>query len=356
MPYNLPTVQAKGFLVDSFFGQDSGFLGETYFPLNTSKQTDSEIIKFYQSATLKGMTKGRNLGSTRRRIAPPGMTLKTCQTAYWGEDHHIDEVDLVRLADVAVDDRMLAENKLYARRSLFAMVRLRRLMEYLRWKAADNGFSSGLTVDDQTITIDFGHAAAASASVAWGTYASSNPVADLVALLQSFRGTGATWVDFVMNQAAASKIARSANFIDMMKFNNIFRTGINSIGETVKDLVNGSGEGVIGGARLRNVYVYDNTYVDDNGATQTYIADTRVFAFGGVDSPMAGAEAPENDIVGQFLSTPALQADGRVRPGIYLMDFDRRNQEEQDILIRCGVHGLPIVFNSQWIKRLNTLS
>jgi hypothetical protein len=258
--------------------------GFTLMPIETKEEA---LLMWEQKDNFSGLQQVRGLDAVARRVKPAGLSRYTMQPGYYADFIPIMESDLtlrrvpgtyatpIDLTDIVMDhqDHLLQR-------------RLDR-MELIIWNLLLTGTFSVL---DGTLVLqtDTYSVQTFSASVPWGTWATATPLADLRTIQLKHRGHSVSFgggATLYVNQKTANDMLINTNPADIYGRRAAGLGTYNSM-----SLVNQ----LLTGDDLPDIVIYDETYFDDNGATQLFIPDNKGVLVG---------RRPAGQVVGNYRVT-----------------------------------------------------
>lgn len=308
---------------------------------------------------IQGLADSHQLGSRAKKAAAPVLKTLTMGTTYWKTTLDIGEKDILNMRGMGPKERQRKARALYATRMNQLKVMVMGRQEDLTWKAFRNYFKDGVDIDGQSIKVDFGIGAQLTVSIPWTTYASSKPMTDIMNGVMSFRGTGAQWVDVNMNLKTWNDLIQSESIVDAYHGTSLLLDMSNEIKRALQN------NSAAGGVKLRNINVYDNSYVDKAGTTTYLLPDNRVQYVAGRNEELPnydGTGVNASLSVAQFASTPAIQ--GAATNDSDVADvaagyFFGVKDESADLAfpyleITGGIYGFPVVHHPEWLREQAT--
>jgi len=349
-----PTTQTASKLVQTWQANPAEFIGAGYMPLNTTDYLNTSIIKYDRTKPVTGMTNAYGRNSKPILVKATGVETFKQDTAYWKDQLRVDEFDFLENRGLGADEFQRLGNQRFLMMALQGDVRLETRMEQLRWGAMRNEFASGVTYNGVLVKVDYGIAAATTASPLWTSPITAKPLTDILNVVLGLKSTGATWVDIVMNDVTASYLLDNTQITDKVNRSQALADlNISDVGNIIKNLTMGNGQ-IKGCPTIRNVVVYATQYIDDAGANQYFVPTNKVQFIAGRDVPLKGATAmAQAQRGGEFASTPAI-IDGfnNTRPGKFMIVEDYSRTGTPHLLMTPGIFGLPVVYHPEWFKTL----
>lgn len=295
------------------------------FPL---RDVDSHLLEWEQRDTYTGLQQVRGLNGQPPRVKPLGARRFLMNPGVYGERMDLDEQQLTMRRNYGslqgfanVTDLVReCQDRLLGRR-------LDRI-EWIIWTLLVTGtFSvldgSSILHTDSYTTKTF------TAGTAWGTAATSTPLADLRAVQLLSRGIS---VDFgaratlYMNRTTMNQLLSNTNANDM---GGRRVTGLQTVNGPV------ALNQVLSADDLPGIVVYDQGYLDDNGTFQLYIPNNKAVLVG---------SRRDGDPVGEFRLTRNANNPG-MAPGAYMKVIDDEDVVPRTIQVHDGMSGGVVLFH-----------
>lgn len=295
------------------------------FPL---REIDSHLLEWEQKDRYTGLQQIRGLNGQPNRVKPIGAQRFLMNPGVYGEFMLIDEVQLtvrrqwgsfngaINVTDLVRE----AQDKLLGRR-------LDRI-EQICWALAIAGTFSVLD-GNSVLATDSYTTQTFSAGTAWGTVATSTPLADIRAIQLKSRGYS---VDF---GAGARMYMNRTTFNQLLSNTNANDMGGRRV--TGFQTVNGPQmlNQVLAADDLPSIVIYDQGYMDDNNVFQLYIPNNKVL--------LVGARR-DGDPVGEYRMTRNANNPG-LAPGPYMKVIDDEDDVPRTIQVHDGHNGGPVLFH-----------
>lgn len=295
------------------------------FPL---RDVDSHILEWEQIDNYTGLQQVRGLNGMPNRVKPVGAKRYLMNPGVYGEFMLLDEQQLTMRRNYGslqgfanVTDLVReCQDKLLGRRLDRIEQIIWTLLTTGTFSVADG--SSVLHTDSYT-TKTF------SAGTAWGTAATSTPLADLRAIQLLGRGISADFgsaATIYMNRTTMNQLLSNTNAADM---GGRRVTGLQT--------VNGPQalNQVLTADDLPNLVIYDQGYLDDNGVFTLFIPNNKMVIVG---SRRDGAP------IGEFRMTRNANNPG-MAPGPYMKVIDDEDDVPRTIQVHDGWSGGPVLFH-----------
>lgn len=352
--YNWFTTEVATSLIRQFVSDPTKFLGMTRFcPVDVVSQMNSEVIKYQILGPIIGMTQPYQLGTQPKLVKPQVLSEKTQGTAYWRDEHRIDEQDILRIAAFGKDRRQLAAERLAVMRLAQLNVMIDTRIEWLVWAALNNALTA-FNSDGIEFSIDYGLPSVDDVSN-WGDAAGGSPIADMQEALLDFKGSGVSSIDIVMNPVTASYLAKSEDLLDRVNGTALVSMmGVQSVPGVFQNLVQGGDGTNMTGPKINSITVYNKGYWSDPNTFNYFVPNDRVFLLGSGGPEYAEEGGPsDRGTPGLFLSTPAIHDSAfDLRPGKYVSTVDNTKSSPKHVLMEGGIHGLPAIKRPTWVRRL----
>lgn len=303
------------------------------FPFNGKR---SHILQWEQMDNFIGLQQVRGLNGMPPKVARVGIKAYMMKPGVYGEHISLDEEELtirramgtfgtpINIADLV----MQAQNQLLQRR-------LDR-QEWLGWQLVTNGFFMVLDLKGTLVHGDSYTQQQYTSAVAWGTPATSTPLADFRAVQLLSRGQSVSFganATAYMNRTTANQLLVNTNANDLggRRLNGL--TPANSM-NAINTILAGEG--------LPQIEVYDEGYIDDANTFQLFIPNNVVILVGRRTNGAA---------LGEFRYTLNVNnPDGAPKP--YTRVIDRvQEQIPREIEVHDGFNGgLVLQFPGSLVK------
>lgn len=339
MPYvNWPSSDVATRLIRSFEPDPKRFIGRTILPLNTTDYDKTPaLISWNLLGSVSGMTSSHTLGTVPPIVSYRTLSKLNAEPAYFKEMIRLDEKDLINI-DSADPARAGREGEQLVTRAIMDLnLRCDTRIEHSTWQA----LQGSLTLNDNGITRVVDYQVPYKFSVGGGGFgpawsaAGSNPISDLSMAAEVIRGSGG--VTAYMNRNTARVLINNEAIVDRVKQSTVvLQLDSRNIGQTLSLLVPG----------LDDCVVYNEGFLDGNGAWQTYIPDNVIILLG---------KAVPGIPLGEWASTPSLHNGGiaKATGGKFAAVEDHINESNPRVDVFGGIYGLPVIFRPDWIVTLN---
>jgi len=351
-----PTTQTASRLIQSWNADPKEFIGAAYMPLNTTDFLNTSLIKYDRTKPVTGLTGAFGRGVAKPKlVAATGMETFKQDTAYWKDQLRLDEFDFLENRGLGPEEYQRLGMKRFAMMARQGDIRLETRIEQLRWASSRNEFAAGVVIDGVTVQVDYGTPAPTTLAGAnqWVNPTTSKPLTDIINAVIAMKGTGAQYVDIVMNDVTAALLVENDQIKDrVIQSQFALELNVTQIANLLKSLTMGNGQ-LVGCPMIRNVIVYAGIYVDDLGANQYFVPNYRVQIIGGRTAPMNGAAMPQTEMLGEFASTPAV-VDGwdNTRPGKFMIVEDYSRTGNPHLIMTPGIYGMPAIYHPEWLRLL----
>lgn len=249
----------------------------------------------------------------------------TEDTAYWGKRFPLTQKDILRSrkpGTLEIDGEALAMG---LTNKGIKQLRNRKIM--LRWAI----ILGATTIDSNGVkrTIDYSSylAGTPSASVAWSTIASADPIYDMQVWAELFDDKSDGGIDCYVNPKTMKWLANNAKVRDLVKQSGeVRRLGNGNVAELLLELA---------GVRVRRIVAHRGRYRDSSGTLQWLIPDGKM---------VMKADTPDNQKFGAWRSTPSTYKGGlNPQPGMFTVVDDQLAKKGRWSVI-VGEHGLPVMY------------
>lgn len=291
---------------------------------------DNDILAWEQRDNYQGLQQVRGLNGPPHRVQRTGGARYLMEPGYYGEYEHIDERELTKRRryggplDQPIDISDLvreAQDKLLGRR-------LDRI-EQIAWTLLSTGTFS-VAQDNTVLHTDSFPVRTFSASVPWGTTATSTPLADMRAIKLLGRGYSVnfgTQATAYMNQTTMNAFLSNTNAADLGGRRGAGLSTINGPDDLNKLLAMDGLPGLV---------VYDEGYYNESGVFQLFVPNNKVVVVGA---------RRDGDPVGEYRMTRNVNNEG-MAPGAYTVVIDSQGREiPRTIQVHDGHNGGPVLYH-----------
>lgn len=299
--------------------------GFNIFPM---VDVDAHLLEWEQMDNYIGLQQIRGLNGDPIRVKPVGLKRFLMEPGTYGEYGLIDERELTTRRPMGqFSGRINITDLVLMRQNQLLLRRLDRI-EHIIWTLLITGT---FAVADGAITMhtDSYTFQTFTASVAWGTPATSTPLADLRTTQLKSRGYS---VDFggrstlYMNRTTFNQLLSNTNAADLGGRKAAFGESINGPAGVNR---------VLGQDDLPNIQIYDQGYLDSSGVFQLFIPNNKAL--------LVGARIGDQR-VGEYRMTRNASNDN-MAPGAYMRTIDRGQERiPRSIEVHDGHNGGPVIY------------
>ncbi|MCP9494277.1 MAG: major capsid protein [Pyrinomonadaceae bacterium MAG19_C2-C3] len=290
--YTFPTNHELNLLVQEYSVERETFMGEEIMPFEPQM---TQRVMWDDLDSERGMTHLHNMDTDPRTVGRPGSRVRSYEPIFFKEQELIKESDLLMARQYGTLNGVINIDELVMRRKRALEDRAYIRAEQLRWMALGGEVhlnENGVRVDE-TFPVQHYYPI-----VPWTATNMATPLADFLAQLLLYRGTGATATGATayMNQTTANVLLSNTNANDIAGFRATDqRSTTFSIEEANR---------ILAARGCPQIKVYDMGYIDEAGQFQTFIADGEVRVVG---------KRPGGQRFGAIAMTPSLH---RVAAGL----------------------------------------
>lgn len=302
--------------------------GRAGFDIFPMVDVDQHLLEWEQMDNYIGLQQVRGLNGDPTRVKPVGMKRYLMQPGVYGEYGLIDEQELVTRRPMGVfSGRVDITDLVLMRQNQLLQRRLDRI-EYIIWTLLVTGT---FAIADGSITMhtDSYTFQTFSAGTAWGTPATSTPLADMRTTQLKSRGYSVdfgTRATLYMNRTTFNQLLANTNAADLGGRKAQFGESING-----PDGVNR----LLSQDDLPSIQIYDMGYLDSSGTFQLFIPNNKAV--------LVGARIG-NQRVGEYRMTRNASNPG-MAPGAYMRTIDRGDERiPRSIEVHDGHNGGPVIF------------
>jgi hypothetical protein len=244
----------------------------------------TQKIEYWEEYGPQGKTLPHSLGSDVKPIPWGKMTKKEFTPGYFKEKLVFGEDDLLKLSQMADEFKVITIEDMVGKGLRRLTARARNLINWAIWQAVMTG---EVKIDENGVkyTATYGIPAqnlALTVATAWATLASSKPLKDITAVIQSFLGTGYKLGKIKMNSYTADLIVHSTD--TKTYWNGIGikeKLTLGNIEKNAQELTPGT-----------SWEVNDDGYTNDAGTFSIYIPNNKVLFLGNAPDLMDYCAVP----------------------------------------------------------------
>lgn len=314
---------------------------QKFFPMNTTDYSvDPSELRYVEEGAPFGMTMAHALNATVQLVDMPVGKVWKDKPLHFKEAIQLDEDDLLTVMRL---DSKFAERegtRLIARANRQLSYRLESRVEWTRAQALAEG-QVAIAENGIKRTLNYGlDAIQPSTNAPWTNTEESDPIADIIDLVESYNDIGAENPEILMNRKQLGLMVKSDNVQDRIKRSSFLgKMGMKQIAALVLELA-----GVDA-----TITAYNRGYRDASKNYQRFIPDGLLIAVAQDLDPMQGP-------IGEWASTPSLHKGTLEDPqaGKFAFPVDKTKDEENPYYkIVAGIYGGPVIFRPKFVKRLN---
>jgi hypothetical protein len=296
--YRFPTNESVDVATQEYFVEHEKFIGEKIMPF---KEVMTQKVIWDVRDNERGMTAPHVLGTDPKIADRRGSKQKEYEPIYFKESDVIREDELLRARELGTLSGMVDLHALIGKTIRDREDKNFIRAEYLRWRAARGQISvheNGVNVEE-TIPVQHFYTL-----VSYDDFANATPLADDLAAMKLFRGTGASAKGAVayINQTTLSWRLQNANDDDLRGFRNQNFLSLSFSLEELNKIQVARG--------LWTYELYDEGFINDDGDFETYIEDGEEIIFG---------KRPTGQDIMDVVITPSLHRtkNGMPAPGMF---------------------------------------
>jgi hypothetical protein len=298
------------------------------FDIFPTRDVDSHLLEWEQRDNYLGLQQVRGLNGEPNRVKPIGGKAYQMKPGVYGEYALIDEDQLTQRrqwgsfgSPINIEDLVMEkQNQLLVRR----LDRIEKMLWDLLVTGTFSVADGAMTLHTDTYTEQ-----TYSAGVAWGTAATSTPLADLRAVQLKARGLSVNFgvnARLYMNRVTLNQVLNNTNAADLGGRRVAGFQTINGPQALTQ---------ILAAEDLPSFVVYDEGYYDDAGAFQLFIPNNKAVLVG---------SRRDGDPVGEYRYTRnANNMD--LAPGPYMRVIDDPDQIPRSIQVHDGHNGGPVMFH-----------
>jgi hypothetical protein len=298
------------------------------FDIFPTRDVDSHLLEWEQRDNYLGLQQVRGLNGEPNRVKPIGGKAYQMKPGVYGEYALIDEDQLTQRrqwgsfgSPINIEDLVMEkQNQLLVRR----LDRIEKMLWDLLVTGTFSVADGAMTLHTDTYTEQ-----TYSAGVAWGTAATSTPLADLRAVQLKARGLSVNFgvnARLYMNRVTLNQVLNNTNAADLGGRRVAGFQTINGPQALTQ---------ILAAEDLPSFVVYDEGYYDDAGVFQLFIPNNKAVLVG---------SRRDGDPVGEYRYTRnANNMD--LAPGPYMRVIDDPDQIPRSIQVHDGHNGGPVMFH-----------
>jgi len=231
-------------------------------------------LRWRQLDNFTGLQQVRGLNGKPKNVKMVGMNEFEYKPGYYGEFVTFDEEELTERGEMGSWDEPADINDLVGLGQQFLLQRRVDRIRYINFQLLANGSFTVANGRGEVMHVDSFAIQTLTASVAWGTFATATPIANIRAAQLLSRGHS---VDFGRKAELWMNRGTFNNFIGNTNANDLFgrRADYGSTFNEV-DAVNK----LLAANDLPSIVIYDKTYNDDNNVTQLFLPNNRAILVG----------------------------------------------------------------------------
>jgi len=337
MPYSpsslgYPRPQVIEGYVEKWRPNTAQFIGMQMLPM---KNWGFQTVEWDELAKITGRTAAMPQNGEPQDIPHRVLKSYTERPFHFGDSMRLHETDILNTRALGKLDQ-LAGRQLVMTMTDNLQVRLDSLIEWSTWKA----LSGSLAIDEngvkRTITYSANFAATPTAGTLWSDTTNADPIANLQAWVDNFRGkAGGNRVRCFYNRSVAKLLSQNAKVRDLLKYNApVLQVGPDNVGNLIAPLIGG----------VMSLEVYDGGY-DLSDTYTTFIPDNKIIMI--ADCPTGGTLP----VLGNWVSTPSVRNGGmEPRPGRWVQVWDEWMEPVPSYRQATGIYGVPIIRYPQCVQ------
>lgn len=291
-------------------------------------EVDDHILAWEQRDNFIGLQQVRGLDGDPSRVKNIGGKRFIMEPGVYGEFMVINERDITARRQYGTLNDVINIDDLVREKQDQLLVRRLDRIEQIGWTLVSTGTFS--VADGNSVLHTDAYAPQTfTAAVAWGTPATSTPLADFRAIQLKSRGYS---VDFgtgavvYMNRTTFNQLLSNTNAADlggrrMTGFQTV--NGPNQLNE------------LLGQDDLPNIAIYDRGYLNDSGTFTLFIPNNKAIVIG---------RRTNGDAVGEYRLTRNANNPG-ASPGPYMKTVDDEDRVPRTVEVHDGHNGGPILYH-----------
>jgi len=300
------------------------------FDIMPLENEDVWTILWEQLDNYQGLMSLRGLDGQPGRVSRSGHKQYSMQPGVYGDYMELTETEMSVGRAPGTFGMPINIEQVIMRRQDQLLTRMISRLKSIGWSLIKDGFFS-VTSDTGVVHTDTYNVQSYSAATPWSTFATSTPLNDFRNIQLKHRGHS---VDFGAAATAYMNRKTFNNLVQNQNSNDF--AGRRTQGLNVLVALNlKEANTILQGEDLPAIHIYDEGYLDDNGAFQPYITDGQAIVVG---------KRPSNENVAAFkMVRNANNAD--VAPGPYTKVVDWGDKVvPRKIEVHMGFNGGPVIY------------
>lgn len=237
----------------------------------TSENTD-EVV-WQQRDSYRGLMQPRSLGGPYSVITREGQSTYKMKPGYYGDQKVMDEQFLVSSRQIGTTNAPIDLTVEQGKDQDHLLTRAIQRLKLVAWKFVCTGAYSVLDAMGNVIAADATSITPFTVAVAWSDHANSTPLADLRKVKTRHRGKSVNFgknAKLYLNSTDVNHLLSNTNQNDLGAKRFIQVSSSSSVSQplSLADV-----NTYLLGCDLPQIVEWDDTYIDDAGTTQLYIAD-----------------------------------------------------------------------------------
>ena len=299
------------------------------FDIFPMRNRDTSIVMWEQQDNYVGLQQVRGVNGEPPSVKPLGLKRYQMAPGTYGEFSILDEMILTeRRRSGTFADRMNIEEMVMEKQDHLLGRRLDRV-EKICWDLLVYGTFSIAGANGAIMHTDTYTTQTFTASVAWGTFATATPLADLRAVQLLSRGRSVNFgssAQLFVNLVTANQILNNLNPSDLYGRRNVGLSTYNTLA-SINSLLTGD--------NLPGITVYDEGYLDESAVFQPFIPNNKAVLVG---------QRPAGQTVGEYQMTRNAN-NPDAAPGPYMRVIDRGDDDiPRKIEVHDGHNGGPALY------------
>lgn len=259
---------------------------------------------------------------------PQGRKHRMQLTAYWAESWRLRQSDFHRIRAAGAFDKLSGQDKVMEETRVTDL-RLESRIEWCRVQALKGSLVINGNGVNRTITYNLPDGHTPTASALWNSLESADPVSNIIAWSQLFRGVG-RGVRCYYNQTVANLLARNTKLVDLFKQSPM-------VGELSPSNVGKLLSLLTAGSQPIEFIPYDEGYKADNGDYTPFLTD---------EDFLMVCNPPKGQKLGAFKTTPDIRNGAgsmQPRPGKWVVVDNKLASKTPFYEQTQGINGIPII-------------
>lgn len=298
------------------------------FDIMPTRNLNSPLLMWEQKDNFTGLQQVRGMNGDPLRVKRVGAKRYIMEPGIYGEHLRVDEQEITMRRPLGVYQGAIDVSDIVMELQDQLLTRRMDRIEWIGWQLLINGSFSVAHENGAVLHNGSYSPQTFTATVPWGTQATSTPLADFRAIQLLSRGHSVSFgpsARAYMNQKTFNKLLANTNSADLYGRRT---QGLATINNEKEVMTLWSNDGLPG------IVVYDFGYQDDTNTFVPWIPDDKVVVIG---------QRPGNQPVAEYLMTINANNENQA-PGAYQRIIDKKESLPRSIEVHDGHNGGPAIY------------